>query len=169
MTDSTLIHPALRLRLPRRLWILLPLLVLATLFFYPLALIVKQAFTDDQGLFSAAALQQVFESRRFVGALLNTLQIALLATLGCTVLGTLLSLLLVFTPFPGSRLIARVIDTFIAMPTFLITLAFTFIYGSAGLLNGTLMAAFGFTLPPVDFLYSIWGVIWRKSPCLRRW
>lgn len=64
-----------------------------------------------------------------------------------------------FTPFPGSRLIARVIDTFIAMPTFLITLAFTFIYGSAGLLNGTLMAAFGFTLPPVDFLYSIWGVI----------
>ncbi|MDI9105922.1 2-aminoethylphosphonate ABC transporter permease subunit [Serratia marcescens] len=145
MTDSTLIHPALRLRLPRRLWILLPLLVLATLFFYPLALIVKQAFTDDQGLFSAAALQQVFESRRFVGALLNTLQIALLATLGCLVL--------------GSRLIARVIDTFIAMPTFLITLAFTFIYGSAGLLNGTLMAAFGFTLPPVDFLYSIWGVI----------
>lgn len=88
MTDSTLIHPALRLRLPRRLWILLPLLVLATLFFYPLALIVKQAFTDDQGLFSAAALQQVFESRRFVGALLNTLQIALLATLGCLVLGT---------------------------------------------------------------------------------
>ncbi|MBH2696624.1 2-aminoethylphosphonate ABC transporter permease subunit [Serratia marcescens] len=155
MTDSTLIRPALRLRLPRRLWILLPLLVLATLFFYPLALIVKQAFTDDQGLFSAAALQQVFESRRFVGALLNTLQIALLATLGCLVLGTLLSLLLVFTPFPGSR----VIDTFIAMPTFLITLAFTFIYGSAGLLNGTLMAAFGFTLPPVDFLYSIWGVI----------
>ncbi len=159
MTDSTLIRSALRLRLPRRLWILLPLLVLATLFFYPLALIVKQAFTDDQGLFSAAALQQVFESRRFVGALLNTLQIALLATLGCLVLGTLLSLLLVFTPFPGSRLIARMIDTFIAMPTFLITLAFTFIYGSAGLLNGTLMAAFGFTLPPVDFLYSIWGVI----------
>lgn len=70
--------------------------------FYPLALIVKQAFTDDQGLFSAAALQQVFESRRFVGALLNTLQIALLATLGCLVLGTLLSLLLVFTPFPAA-------------------------------------------------------------------
>lgn len=157
MTDSTLTRPAQRLRLPRRLWILLPLLALATLFFYPLALIVKQAFTDDQGLFSAAALQQAFESRRFVGALLNTLQIALLATLGCLVLGTLLSLLLVFTPFPGSRLIARVIDTFIAMPTFLITLAFTFIYGSAGLLNGTLMATFGFTLPPVDFLYSIWG------------
>jgi 2-aminoethylphosphonate transport system permease protein len=39
------------------------------------------------------------------------------------------------------------------------TLAFTFIYGSAGLLNGTLMALFAFELPPVDFLYSINGVI----------
>ncbi len=54
---------------------------------------------------------------------------------------------------------SRVIDTFIALPTFLITLAFTFIYGSAGLLNGTLMALFAFELPPVDFLYSINGVI----------
>ena len=82
MTDSTLIHPALRLRAAP------PVDPAAAAgagdaVFYPLALIVKQAFTDDQGLFSAAALQQVFESRRFVGALLNTLQIALLATLGC--------------------------------------------------------------------------------------
>lgn len=159
MTDSTLTQPARRLRPPRRLWILLPLLVLATLFFYPLLLIVKQAFTHDQGAFSSAALTQLFESKRFIGALFNTLQIALLATLGCLVLGTLLSLILVFTPFPGSTVIARLIDTFIAMPTFLVTLAFTFIYGSAGLLNGSLMAIFGFTLPPVDFLYSIWGVI----------
>ncbi|SUI67775.1 2-aminoethylphosphonate transport system permease PhnU [Serratia marcescens] len=112
----------------------------------------------------------MFESRRFVSALLNTLQIALLATLGCLVLGTLLSLLLVFTPFPGSRLIARVIDTFIAMPTFLITLAFTFIYGSAGLLNGTLMTAFGFTLPPVGLsLLHLGGDPGGKLPCLRRW
>ncbi len=61
--------------------------------------------------------------------------------------------------FPGSELIGRVVDTFIALPTFLITLAFTFIYGSAGLLNGTLMSLFAFELPPVDFLYSMQGVI----------
>ncbi|HBY1848819.1 2-aminoethylphosphonate ABC transporter permease subunit, partial [Klebsiella pneumoniae] len=80
-------------------------------------------------------------------------------TLGCLVLGSVLALILVFIPFPGSQLVSRVIDTFIALPTFLITLAFTFIYGSAGLLNGTLMALFAFELPPVDFLYSINGVI----------
>jgi 2-aminoethylphosphonate transport system permease protein len=42
------------------------------------------------------------------------------------------------------------------------SLAFTFIYGSAGLLNGTLMSLFAFELPPVDFLYSIQGSYWRK-------
>ena len=99
------------------------------------------------------------DSKRFVGALLNTLQIAFFATAGCLLLGSVMSLILVFIPFPGSELIGRVVDTFIALPTFLITLAFTFIYGSAGLLNGALMSLFAFELPPVDFLYSMQGVI----------
>lgn len=134
------------------IWIALPLLVLATLFFYPLLLIAGQALSAD-------TFWQVVESKRFAGALVNTLQIAVFATAGCLLLGSVLSLILVFIPFPGSALIGRIIDTFIALPTFLITLAFTFIYGSAGLLNGTLMSLFDFELPPVDFLYSLQGVI----------
>ncbi|WP_408641431.1 2-aminoethylphosphonate ABC transporter permease subunit [Shimwellia pseudoproteus] len=147
-----------RLRLPGG-WLALPLLVLAVLFFYPLLLIAGQALHDPAGALSFASVEQVLGSRRFGHGLLNTVQIALCATVGCLVLGTLLSLILVFIPFPGSGLIARVIDTIIALPTFLITLAFTFIYGSAGLLNGGLMSAFNLPLPPVNFLYSIWGVI----------
>ncbi len=112
------------------LWLLLPLLVLATLFFYPLLLIAEQALRDTRGHLSLGTFWQVMESRRFIGALLNTLQIAVFATLGCLVLGSLMAVILVFIPFPGSQLISRVIDTFIALPTFLITLAFTFIYGS---------------------------------------
>ena len=140
-------------------WIAPPLLVLATLFFYPLMLIGEQAIQSPTGGVSLETFWQVIESRRFISGLFNTLQIAFFATLGCLVLGSVLSLILVFIPFPGSRFITQVIDTFIALPTFLITLAFTFIYGSAGLLNGTLMALFDFELPPVDFLYSINGVI----------
>lgn len=154
------------LTLPRRavhlrplLWLLPPLLVLATLFFYPLLLIGEQALSDASGHLSLETFWQVMESRRFINALLNTLQIAVFATLGCLLLGSVLALILVFIPFPGSQLISRIIDTFIALPTFLITLAFTFIYGSAGLLNGALMSLFAFELPPVDFLYSIQGVI----------
>ena len=141
------------------LWLLLPLLVLTTLFFWPLSLIVEQALRDANGNVGLDTFWQVVESRRFVSALMNTLQIALTATAGCLLLGSVLSLILVFIPFPGSELIGRVVDTFIALPTFLITLAFTFIYGSAGLLNGTLMQLFAFELPPVDFLYSMQGVI----------
>ncbi|MFU0893096.1 2-aminoethylphosphonate ABC transporter permease subunit, partial [Kluyvera sichuanensis] len=137
----------------------LPLLVLTTLFFWPLSLIVEQALRDANGNVGLDIFWQVIESRRFVSALMNTLQIALTATAGCLLLGSVLSLILVFIPFPGSELIGRVVDTFIALPTFLITLAFTFIYGSAGLLNGTLMHLFAFELPPVDFLYSMQGVI----------
>lgn len=140
-------------------WIIPPLLVLATLFFYPLLLIAQQALQNETGVWALDALWQLIESKRFINGLWNTLQIAFFATLGCLIVGSILSLILVFIPFPGSRFITQVIDTFIALPTFLITLAFTFIYGSAGLLNGTLMALFDFELPPVDFLYSINGVI----------
>lgn len=141
------------------LWLSLPLLVLATLFFWPLSLIVEQALRDNSGNIGLQTFWQVIESKRFMMALMNTLQIALLATAGCLVLGSVMSLILVFIPFPGSDLIGRVVDTFIALPTFLITLAFTFIYGSAGLLNGALMSLFDFELPPVNFLYSMQGVI----------
>ncbi|EPK7360073.1 2-aminoethylphosphonate ABC transporter permease subunit [Kluyvera ascorbata] len=141
------------------LWLSLPLLVLATLFFWPLSLIIEQALRDNSGNIGLQTFWQVIESKRFMTELMNTLQIALLATAGCLVLGSVMSLILVFIPFPGSDLIGRVVDTFIALPTFLITLAFTFIYGSAGLLNGALMSLFDFELPPVNFLYSMQGVI----------
>lgn len=146
-------------RLRPLLWIALPLLALGMLFVYPLLLIAGQALQGSDGSWSLETFWQVLESKRFLGALVNTLHIAITATLGCLLLGSVLSLILVLITFPGAAFIARVIDTFIALPTFLITLAFTFIYGSAGLLNGLLMTLFDFALPPVDFLYSINGVI----------
>ncbi|QCJ71591.1 2-aminoethylphosphonate ABC transporter permease subunit [Providencia heimbachae] len=142
-----------------RYWLLPPLIVLAILFFYPLLLIAEQAIQTKLGHWGLEVFWQVIESKRFINGLLNTLQIAFFATLGCLVLGSILAVILVFIPFTGSRLVTQVIDTFIALPTFLVALAFTFIYGSAGLLNGSLMTFFNFELPPIDFLYSINGVI----------
>jgi 2-aminoethylphosphonate transport system permease protein len=140
-------------------WIAAPLLVLAGCFFYPLSLIVGQAFTSDSGSFSLATIEAVFGSTLFHEAILHTIAIALAASAGCLALGFVLALVVSFVPFPGAALLARLIDTFIALPTFLVALAFTFLYGSAGILNMSLMAAFKLSLPPVDFLYSAWGVI----------
>jgi 2-aminoethylphosphonate transport system permease protein len=144
----------------RSVWILPPLLILAALFFFPLALIVRQALGGTEGgALSLANFASVLTSKMFVDGLRNTLVIALSATAGCLVLGFVLSVFIAFTPFPGSGILARLIDTFIALPTFLVALSFTFIYGSAGMLNESLMEIFQLKLPPVDFLYSQWGVI----------
>jgi 2-aminoethylphosphonate transport system permease protein len=140
-------------------WVLPPLLLIAALFFYPLALIAGQSFVADDGVVSLAAYGAVLGGPLFANALWHTIEIAVGATAGCLVLGFVMALLLTFVPIPGGKLIARLIDTFIALPTFLVALAFTFIYGSAGLLNIALMDMAGAKLPPLDFLYSVGGVI----------
>ena len=141
------------------LWIAPPLLILAALFFFPLGLILRQALVGDGQVVSLAHFAEVLSSKLFRDALYNTIVIAFCSTAGCLVLGFVFSVLIAFTPFPGSRLLARLIDTFIALPTFLVALSFTFIYGSAGMLNESLMHLLHVERPPVDFLYSQWGVI----------
>ena len=77
----------------------------------------------------------VLGSEVFRDALWRTVAIAATSTAGCLVLGTFLAIVLAFVPFPGSSLVGRLIDTVLALPSFLITLAFTFLYGSAGAVN----------------------------------
>ena len=148
-----------RPRLPGGLFILPPVLVIAGLFLYPLALIFRQALTGDSASISFAAFATVVRTAAFRNALLHTIEISVAASAGCLVLGLTIALILSFVPFPGSRTVARLIETYIALPTFLAALALTFLYGSAGILNATLMNLSGARLPPVDFLYSPWGVI----------
>jgi 2-aminoethylphosphonate transport system permease protein len=152
-------RPAAALRLPAGLWVLPPLLAIAALFLYPLGLIAKEALTGESGSFSLVSFARVLKTAAFGNALVHTIEISVAASAGCIALGLIIALVLSFTPFPGSRLVARIIETYIALPTFLAALALTFLYGSAGILNESLMALLGLKLPPVNFLYSPWGVI----------
>jgi 2-aminoethylphosphonate transport system permease protein len=160
MADAAVIQPrAASIAPPAGMWVVPPLAILAVLFFYPLTLIARQALSGGTDTLSLDHVAAVVRTNLFQAALWHTIEIAVAASVGCLVLGFVIALILSFVPFPGAREIARFIDTFIALPTFLMALAFTFIYGSAGVVNGALMEAFGYELPPVDFLYSIWGVI----------
>ncbi|HVZ15337.1 MAG TPA: 2-aminoethylphosphonate ABC transporter permease subunit [Bauldia sp.] len=159
MADAAAPARPVAARIPAGLWVVPPAAVLAIIFFYPLALIARQGIVGDDGIPSLAHAGHVFGTAAFHAALLHTVEIAGAATIGCLILGFIFALLLSFVPFVGSQIIARLIETYVALPTFLVALAFTFIYGSAGLLNGGLMGLFGLQRPPVDFIYSPWGVI----------
>jgi 2-aminoethylphosphonate transport system permease protein len=151
--------PQQRISLPAGAWVVPPVLVLGVLFFYPLTLIGRQALSGGGAELSLDHFAAVIRTNLFQVALWHTIEIAVVSSMACLVLGFVIALILSFVPFPGAREIGRFIDSFIALPTFLMALAFTFIYGSAGVVNGALMELFDLPLPPVDFLYSIWGVI----------
>lgn len=140
-------------------WLLPPMLVWAALVCYPLGIIVREALGGADHAFALAPLLDVMRSRAFLHGLRRTIAIALSATAGCVTLGFLLALILAFLPFRGSRLLGGMIDAFIALPTFLVVLAFTFLYGSAGWLNALAMRVLRLESPPFDFLYSPGGVI----------
>ncbi|MFF5444482.1 2-aminoethylphosphonate ABC transporter permease subunit [Streptomyces sp. NPDC012888] len=155
---ATATAPAPRRRIPGAVWALPPLAVLGLVFLYPLALVVQQSLTPDSGgAFSAYA--QVFGSTAFREALGTTVWLAAGATAGCLVLGFTLALVIAFVPFPGARAVARFVDVFLSFPSFLITLALLFIYGSVGMANGLWTDVTGAAEGPFRFLTTPWGVL----------
>ncbi|WP_327403750.1 2-aminoethylphosphonate ABC transporter permease subunit [Streptomyces sp. NBC_01288] len=127
---------------PRPLGIaLLPVAILSLFFLYPLALVVRQSFQP------ATAYADVFSSELFRTALWTTVWIAVTSTAGCLVLGFVLALIIAFVPFPGAKAVARFIDVYLSFPSFLITLALLFIYGTTGIVGS------------FQFLATPWGVL----------
>ncbi|MFJ5552855.1 2-aminoethylphosphonate ABC transporter permease subunit [Streptomyces sp. NPDC093225] len=144
----------------RLLWAVPPVAVLGLVFLYPLALVVRQSLTPDDpdaGAFDAYAA--VFRSVSFREALGNTVTLAAGATVGCLLLGFTLAVVIAFVPFPGARAVARFIDVFLSFPSFLITLALLFIYGTVGMANGLWTDVTGAAEGPFHFLTTRWGVL----------
>ncbi|GEB51353.1 hypothetical protein SCA03_39040 [Streptomyces cacaoi] len=138
------------------LWALPPVAVLGVVFLYPLGLVVAQSLTGEAGV---GAYAEVFGSAAFREALTTTVLLAVGATVGCVVLGFVLALIVAFVPFPGSRGVARFIDVFLSFPSFLITLALLFVYGTVGMANGLWTDVTGAAHGPFDFLTTPWGVL----------
>ncbi|MFJ9410914.1 2-aminoethylphosphonate ABC transporter permease subunit [Streptomyces sp. NPDC101393] len=136
-----------------------PVAALGTVFLYPLALLVWQSFTPEDGGHSTAPYAAVLAETSFRDALTTTVLIAAGATLGALLLGLVLALVLAFVPFPGSRALGRFIDVFLAFPSFLITLALLFLYGTVGMANGLWTDLTGAATGPLDFLHTPWGVL----------
>ncbi|MFI8963800.1 2-aminoethylphosphonate ABC transporter permease subunit [Streptomyces sp. NPDC053493] len=134
------------------LWAAPPVLALALAFLYPLALVVRESFAPG-------AYAQVLASTSFRDALVTTVWLAVAATAGCLVLGFVLALVIAFVPFPGGRAVARFIDVFLSFPSFLVTLALLFLYGTVGMANGLWTDLTGAADGPFQFLTTPWGVL----------
>ncbi|MFF2572463.1 2-aminoethylphosphonate ABC transporter permease subunit [Streptomyces sp. NPDC058084] len=135
-----------------RLWAAPPVLALAVVFLYPLALVVRESLAPG-------AYAQVFASASFRDALVTTVWLAAAATAGCLVLGFVLALVVAFVPFPGGRAVSKSIDVFLSFPSFLITLALLFLYGTVGMANGLWTDVTGADSGPFRFLTTPWGVL----------
>ncbi|MFF4159614.1 2-aminoethylphosphonate ABC transporter permease subunit [Streptomyces sp. NPDC001678] len=136
-----------------------PVAALGLVFLYPLALVVQQSVSPDGGGFSLSAYGDVFAQSAFRDALTNTVLIAVGATVGAVALGFALALVIAFVPFPGGKALSRFIDVFLSFPSFLITLALLFVYGTVGMANGLWTGATGAAHGPFDFLHTPWGVL----------
>ena len=114
---------------------------------------------NESGALDFAAALEVLNSRAFLNALLNTAEIAFASTAGCLALGVTLALILAFVPFPGAGFVAR---------------AHRHVHCAADIPRDARLhvslrvgrdaqrradAALALDHPPVDFLYSAWGVI----------
>lgn len=139
-------------------WTLPPVLVVLGIAGYPILRVLTESVETPTGR-GTGVWTSVLGSAVFREALWRTVSVAVCSTLGCLVLGTFLAVVLAFVPFPGSGVVGRLIDTILTLPSFLITLAFTFLYGTAGAVNALLAELTGATQPVVDFLTTPLGVI----------
>ncbi|MFH8370272.1 2-aminoethylphosphonate ABC transporter permease subunit [Streptomyces sp. NPDC018031] len=144
---------------PRWVWTLPPVAALGLVFLYPLVLVVEQSVSPADGGTSLEPYRETFASEAFREALWTTVWIAVGSTVGCLVLGFLLALVIAFVPFPGGKALSRFIDVFLSFPSFLITLALLFIYGTVGMANGLWTEATGAASGPFTFLHTPWGVL----------
>jgi 2-aminoethylphosphonate transport system permease protein len=140
-------------------WVVPPLLIVVVTVFYPLVRVCLESTKPAEGGRDSSTWATVLTSQAFLDALWRTVAIAATSTLGCLVLGTFLAIVLAFVPFPGSQVVGRLIDTVLALPSFLITLAFTFLYGTAGAVNAAIAVLTGGDSPALNFLYTPAGVI----------
>ncbi|TDP41696.1 2-aminoethylphosphonate ABC transporter permease subunit [Nocardia ignorata] len=140
------------------LWVLPPVLIVLGIAGYPILRVLTESTRTPTGR-GTEMWSTVLGSAAFQDALWRTISIAVCSTFGCLVLGMFLAIVLAFVPFAGSGVVGRLIDTILTLPSFLITLAFTFLYGTAGAVNALIAELTGATTPVIDFLTTPLGVI----------
>jgi 2-aminoethylphosphonate transport system permease protein len=91
------------------LWTLPPLLIVLVAALYPLIRVCLESTKVGETQRGWSTWAEVLGSEMFRDALWRTVAIAATSTAGCLLLGTFLAIVLAFVPFPGSRVVGRLI------------------------------------------------------------
>ena len=104
-------------------------------------------------------LGRAFGDARFLGSFGFGLGQALASAVLALLVGLPGAYLLGRKKFPGKRLLSALAVVPFCVPPLIVALGFVLYYGKDGFLNRALMAIFSLDRPPLDFLYSFWGVV----------
>ncbi|WP_129660396.1 2-aminoethylphosphonate ABC transporter permease subunit [Rothia halotolerans] len=140
-------------------WAAPPLAALLILLVYPMLQVVATSFDAVGSGAPGQAWPTVLGDPAVHRALLTTLQVAAMTTLGCLVLGVFLALVLAYVPFPGAGAVTRLVEAVISFPSFLIPLAFGTLFGPVGIVNTAITGTTGAAEGPLQFMGSVHGVV----------
>ncbi len=125
----------------------------AVFFFYPIGLIVRDAFIGKDGAFTFAYIQEVFLNEMYRDGLFNAFRMGLFSTLGCLIVSIPLALLVNRYEFHGKRFASAALLLPLVLPPFVGAIGVRQILGQLGAFNAFLQEV-GLQDPahPVDWL-----------------
>jgi iron(III) transport system permease protein len=124
----------------------LTLAIFALLFLYPLGMVLKGGFFDENGKFTLRFVTGVFKNPIYAEGLFNSVMIAIGTTFLVTCIALPLSLLATRYDFPGKKLFAALVLIPMILPPFVGAIGFTQLLGQYGVINSF------FHLGPIDWM-----------------
>lgn len=134
------------------------LVVLGPMVVYPLFQLLRLSVTGESG-FDASAFIAFFTSSGSWRLVFATLGVVAESPSIASVIGIALAAALFFFPLPGSSLLIRFLELFVAFSSFLVAFALIFLSVTQGAASILLMELFGLAHPPRDFLFGAGGVV----------
>jgi len=144
---------------PGWVWLVPPLAVLALLVVWPLVVLAVRTVSEpDRGWTGTDRWSAVLGGSRVWEAAWTSVEIALLSTVGCVLVGTFLAIVVVLLPMPGTGLLARWIEAVVSFPSFLVPLTFGVLFGGAGVVPAVVGRVTG-EVPQWTFMAETTGVV----------
>ena len=137
-----------------RLLLLVPLAYLAIFFAYPLGSILERSLGGDSG-FGFDPFRVLLSDSYYLGRIWFTIWQAVVSTLLTLAVGLPVAFLFAKYEFPGKTLLKALSTLPFVMPTIVVAMGFTALFGSQGIINSVLMSTFGLDEPPVRISNSL--------------